>query len=431
MPFETTNDPLISVFTPSHSPRWLNLCYESLRTQTYKNWEWVVLLNQGAQWIAPPDRRVRIIHDTTSLKGIGAAKQSAVEECTGSILVELDHDDVLHPAALRWVRDAFAKHPEAGMVYSDYAQIDAVGKPRAVQFDDRFGWTYDTESIDGIDYPHPVAMSPTPHNVSYIWYAPNHLRAFTRIAYDKVGGYDPDLAVLDDQDLMCRLYQYGEFVGINKVLYGQRSHDDNTQGVAHKPQTETNKFIQIDTVRLYDKYIQQNALVWAHRNDLLALDLGAAHSKPEGYLGVDQFDGPGVDYVHSFPAQIGFAESSVGVIRAVDFLEHVEDKVAMMNEIHRLLAPGGLLLSMTPSTDGRGAFQDPTHVAFWNENSFWYFTDRQYANYVPSITAKFQTSRMVTSFPSDWHRDHDISYVTANLIAIKDGTPRNGGFLNW
>ena len=34
-----------------------------------------------------------------------------------------------------------------------------------------------------------------------------------------------------------------------------------------------------------------------------------------------------------------------------------------------------MLLSLTPSTDGRGAYQDPTHVAFYNENSFWYYTN--------------------------------------------------------
>ena len=67
------------------------------------------------------------------------------------------------------------------------------------------------------------------------------------------------------------------------------------------------------------------------------------------------------------------------MIRAVDFLEHVPDKVALFNELYRLLAHGGMLLSLTPSTDGRGAFQDPTHVAYYNENSFWYFTDANYA----------------------------------------------------
>ena len=93
--------------------------------------------------------------------------------------------------------------------------------------------------------------------------------------------------------------------------------------------------------------------------------------------------------------------------------------MALINELYRLLAPGGLLLSQTPSTDGRGAFQDPTHVAFYNENSFWYYTEANYRNFVPEIKAQFQVSRVATSYPSEWHAAHDISYVTANLIALK------------
>jgi SAM-dependent methyltransferase len=112
----------------------------------------------------------------------------------------------------------------------------------------------------------------------------------------------------------------------------------------------------------------------------------------------------------------------------VDFLEHVPDKAGLFNELYRVLAPNGLLLSLTPSTDGRGAFQDPTHVAFYNENSFWYYTNAEYAKFVPEIACRFQVSRLVTYFPSDWHRANNISYVSANLIAVKDGA-RNGGRL--
>ncbi|MEU1606242.1 hypothetical protein [Micromonospora matsumotoense] len=69
-----------------------------------------------------------------------------------------------------------------------------------------------------------------------------------------------------------------------------------------------------------------------------------------------------------------------------------------------------------------------THVAFYNENSFWYFTDAQYARFVPEIRCRFQVSRLATYFPSEFHRTHHIPYVVANLIAVKDGT-RNGGLL--
>jgi len=190
-----------------------------------------------------------------------------------------------------------------------------------------------------------------------------------------------------------------------------------------------NQAIQTDTVALYDSYVEGNALAWAKREGLLALDLGAAHNKHPQYLGVDQYERPGVDIVADVTKGIPLPDNSVGVIRACDFLEHIPDKVTLFNELYRVLAHGGMLLSLTPSTDGRGAFQDPTHVAFYNENSFWYFTDRNYANFVPQITCRFQVSRLITFFPNDWHREHDISYVNANLIAIKDG-PRQGGLLN-
>jgi SAM-dependent methyltransferase len=238
-----------------------------------------------------------------------------------------------------------------------------------------------------------------------------------------VGGYDATLDILDDQDLICRLYEVTEFHLIPRCLYLQRMHRTNTQR-----DTQINTRIQQQTVVLYDKYVQRNALAWAKRRGLHALDLGAAHNKPPGYLGLDQYEGPGVDIVGDVSGGIDLPDSSVGVIRAVDFLEHVPDKIAVFNELYRVLAHGGMLLSMTPSTDGRGAFQDPTHVAFYNENSFWYFTQDELARFVPQIKCRFQSSRMVTYFPSEWHEQNRISYVCANLIAVKDG-PRQGGHL--
>jgi len=267
-----------------------------------------------------------------------------------------------------------------------------------------------------------ASLTPTPHNVSYIWYAPNHVRAFRRALYEKVGGHDSTLDVADDADLMCRLYQVTDFRHIPECLYLQRMHSRNTQR-----DLDLNARIQQRTVELYDRHMEANALAWASRRGLLALDLGAAHNKREGYLGVDQYDGDGVDIVADVSAGLDLPDDSVGVIRAVDFLEHIPDKIGLFNELYRLLAPDGMLLSVTPSSDGRGAFQDPTHVAYYNENSFWYFTDATYAGYVPQIRCRFQPSRLVTYYPTPWHEEHLISYVAANLIALKEGGARNGG----
>jgi hypothetical protein len=109
-------------------------------------------------------------------------------------------------------------------------------------------------------------------------------------------------------------------------------------------------------------------------------------------------------------------------------MEHVSDKIAFIEKAYHLLADGGMLLSMTPSTDGRGAFQDPTHVAFYNENSFWYYTKAEIAKYI-GTPVRFQASSIETFFPSPWHQQHNISYVRANLIAIKNEERNYGGRL--
>ncbi|PBC61541.1 glycosyl transferase family 2 [Streptomyces sp. Tue6028] len=420
----STATPRFSVFTPSHRPRFLDECLATLQAQTRSDWEWIVLLNNGARWRPErPDERVRVII-ADDVEGVGAAKRRACELARGEILVELDHDDLMAKACLAELGKAFDKHPEVVFVYSNTAQITEDGKREESRFDESFGWEYQEVRVDGRKMLQVVSLAPTPHNVAYIWYAPNHVRAFRKSSYEEAGGYNAELAVLDDQDLMCRLFHVGDFHHINRCLYLQRVHPENTQR-----DPEINAHIQRETVALYDKYIEANALAWTARRGLVALDLGAAFHKPPGYVGVDRRSGKGVDIVANLPEKLDLPDNSVGLVRAVDFLEYVPAKVPLINELYRLLAPGGMLLTVTPSSDGRGAHQDPSHVAYYNENSFWYYTDNQYRTFVPEIEAQFQSSRLVTYYPSDWHNKNDISYVVANLIAMKKGAARCGGRL--
>jgi len=50
---------MISLFTPSHNSKYLDAALESLVNQTYSDWEWVVLLNNGATWTCD-DARVKL-----------------------------------------------------------------------------------------------------------------------------------------------------------------------------------------------------------------------------------------------------------------------------------------------------------------------------------------------------------------------------------
>jgi glycosyltransferase involved in cell wall biosynthesis len=411
----------ISVFTPSHNPKWLDECYESLKNQTYKNWEWIVLLNDNASWLPPEDDRIKLCQ-TDSTNKIGALKSEACSLATGEILLELDHDDLLISNCIEKVNEIFENNLEIGFVYSNTAQIKEDGSRDDTLFDQSMGWTYKEVEVDGKKVLQCNAMEPFPSTVSYIWYAPNHVRAFRKTIYDLIGGYDPDFEILDDLNIICRMYKITNFYHIDETLYLQRVHPNNSQV---KP--ELNDRIQIETVILYDQHVQENAIAWSKRNNLRLLDLGGAYNKQPAYESIDLHEN--ADLVGDvFNILNEIEDGSVGVIRAVDFIEHIPDKIKLMNECYRVLAHGGMFLSLTPSSDGRGAFMDPTHVAYWNENSFWYFTNKQFAQYVTDIKCRFQISRIQTYFPSEWHERYNISYVNANLVAVKDG-PRIAGLL--
>jgi SAM-dependent methyltransferase len=112
-----------------------------------------------------------------------------------------------------------------------------------------------------------------------------------------------------------------------------------------------------------------------------------------------------------------FEDGSVGVLRASDALEHLRDPIHVMNEAGRVLAPGGMFLTHTPSTEGLGAWCDPTHVSFWNRLSWRYYTDPRYARYIPAFKGRFAMSR------PERRLDYGggLIYTEAHLIALKDG----------
>lgn len=148
----------------------------------------------------------------------------------------------------------------------------------------------------------------------------------------------------------------------------------------------------------------------------MKIDLGCGRRKRKGYFGIDCQQLEDVDLVCDCNQTIPLPDNCADEIIAFDFLEHINNdkRIHIMTEIWRLLKPNGLFISQTPSTDGRGAFQDPTHYAFWNQNSFLYYTDDRY-RHLYSIKPKFDIVSIVTT-----ELNHEgICWVIASLIANK------------
>ena len=363
-------DHTFSLITPTHNPKYLSELYESIKGQTYQAWEWVIWVNGGITSEDLPqeirdDSRVRIGSTNLESSSIGQIKHWAFSIGAGDILVEVDHDDLLTPDCLEELNEAF-QDEEVGFVFSDDAKLAEQFTP----YNKALGWTHYKHEHEGRELTAMRSPQPNSCSIQYIWYSPDHVRAWRKSVYDELGGHNPEFDVCDDHELMIRTY--------------------------------------------------------LHTN-LMKVDLGGGLFPREGYVTIDQKNG---DITADLNEGIPLPDSSVGVIHASHVIEHLKDPLKTMTEIHRVLAHGGWAFIEVPSTDGRGAWQDPTHVSFWNQNSFFYYTRKAQAQFIYNDTVRFMERRLETHYPNKWYEDNKIPCVTTWLVAHKDDEDRRMGPLS-
>lgn len=149
------------------------------------------------------------------------------------------------------------------------------------------------------------------------------------------------------------------------------------------------------------------------------IDLGCGAHKQEGFIGVDVTDGAGVDVVADLNQRFPFPDNSMDIVKAYDVIEHLHDHIHTMNEIWRICKPNALVDIRVPSTDGRGAFQDPTHVSFWNINSFKYYCVEFPAYLKLCQSYGFRGKFSVVKLEHEEEIIDDVIQVKAILKAIK------------
>ena len=204
------HEPLISVITPVYETDTdvLRECIDSVRAQTYGNWQ-LCLVDDRSQsdrvWgqlgdAMLSDRRIFARRRETN-GGIVAASNDAIAMAQGEVVVFLDHDDMLHPWALRRVADVFNAHPEVDYLYTDEDLVDPDGN--------RFSPFYKPD------------WSPERfRNQMYTC----HLSAIRREVGDRVGWFRDGFDGSQDWDLILRVTEQARrVVHIPKVLYHWRT----------------------------------------------------------------------------------------------------------------------------------------------------------------------------------------------------------------
>ncbi len=113
------------------------------------------------------------------------------------------------------------------------------------------------------------------------------------------------------------------------------------------------------------------------RDDLApySLELGCGQNKRHpDCIGIDLLDHDCVDIVGDvFDVLRAFPDASVRAVYSHHFVEHVDDLGGLMNELSRVLQPGGKLDITVPHFSNPHFYSDYTHRHFFGLYSFDYF----------------------------------------------------------
>ncbi|MFB6214017.1 MAG: methyltransferase domain-containing protein [Candidatus Nanohaloarchaea archaeon] len=131
------------------------------------------------------------------------------------------------------------------------------------------------------------------------------------------------------------------------------------------------------------------------------VDLGCGEDDREGFVGVDIVDTEAADVVHDldeFPYP--FEDDRFGYILMSHVLEHLEDVVKVMEEVHRIGRDGAVVEIEVPYFTSRSAYGDPTHENFFTYDSFSHFVDEgPYSFYTDARFEMVERKIEMASYP--------------------------------
>lgn len=199
--------PLVSIGMPAFNCEdTLAVAIRSILTQTYKNWELLVMedgSDDGTLEVATrfSDPRIRVCTDDLH-KGLVPRLNQAVGISRGRYFARMDADDVAYPERLDRQVEYLARHPE----------VDLLGC-RMLMFKDH-----------GIS----IGCRPTPETHEEICRQPSngfriaHATLMGRTSWFRAHPYNPHNPRAEDQVLLLKSYATSHFACLPEILYGCR-----------------------------------------------------------------------------------------------------------------------------------------------------------------------------------------------------------------
>jgi glycosyltransferase involved in cell wall biosynthesis len=338
--------PLVSCIMPTYNRRrFVPKAVEYFRRQDYPNKE-LIIIDDGTDPIhdlLSADPRIRYLQ-LDQKTTIGAKRNLACKEAAGEIIVHWDDDDWMAPHRISYQMEGLLEE-----------KAEVCGLRHMLFHDLTTGTTW--------LYQYPSGQR--------LWLAGGSLM-YRRDFWHR--SPFPNIQVGEDARFMwnkppkraAALSDYGFYVAM--------IHTGNTSPKKCLGQYWTRwsgdlRLIMDKDLDFYRSFSDKSG---TDQRDGMKLNLGCCDAPLPGFINVDMIPAPGIEVVdlrETWP----WGDNSVKYIRAFDIIEHLPEKIFTMNEMWRVLQPGGRAEIAVPTTDGPGAWQDPTHVSFWNRRSFLYY----------------------------------------------------------
>lgn len=92
------------------------------------------------------------------------------------------------------------------------------------------------------------------------------------------------------------------------------------------------------------------------------LDVGCGNNKAPGAIGIDSNQRTQADVIHDLnDTPYPFGNDEFDEVICNHIIEHVGDVIKFIEELHRIIKPGGILRIVTPHHSNGRAYADPTH----------------------------------------------------------------------
>jgi predicted SAM-dependent methyltransferase len=126
------------------------------------------------------------------------------------------------------------------------------------------------------------------------------------------------------------------------------------------------------------------------------LNLGCGHKRIQDAVNADVAISVGPDVVCDLNKRPWpFGDDQFLEVFAYDVIEHCDDVVLTMEEIHRVCGDGAVLRITVPHFSCANAFTDPTHRHQFGWSSFHYFTREHKLSFYSSATFRRRISQII------------------------------------